>query len=188
MNGWSPNLLSRMRLRRLFRPIIHSSTRPSILSFPAVKSPIAISAPAAYQVRNAVCIETRAGTAVAAPGDSRTCQLTPTAALIATPARTCRLGVPQAFGAPSRGHGARKRMTLVIAGTLCPRAWRFVMKFLSKPIHVGAVVVSAVLSLCAGIAAAQVTDGPPQRLIVKWRGPVGLAAQSTDTARAVTDA
>lgn len=62
------------------------------------------------------------------------------------------------------------------------------MMFSLKPIGVGALAASALLSLCTGVTFAQTADGPPQRVIVKWRGPVSIATQSTATARAVSDA
>lgn len=56
-----------------------------------------------------------------------------------------------------------------------------------RPVLVGAVVASIAWSLCVSSAVAQ-TAGPAQRVIVKWRGAATLATQSSDAARAVSDA
>lgn len=61
------------------------------------------------------------------------------------------------------------------------------MKFSLKSLQSGALALSAVLSLCAGAAFAQTADGPPQRVIVKWRTG-NLSVQSAQSTRAVTDA
>ncbi len=60
------------------------------------------------------------------------------------------------------------------------------MKFSLRSLP-SAVALSVVLSLCAGAAFAQTTDGPPQRVIVKWRSG-DLAIQSNQALRAVNDA
>lgn len=61
------------------------------------------------------------------------------------------------------------------------------MKFSLRSAFACAAAASAVFALSVGTALAQSTEGPPQRVIVKWRG-AGLAAQSTTTSRVVTDA
>lgn len=61
------------------------------------------------------------------------------------------------------------------------------MKFSSRSFLAGAAIASAVMSFAAGTAMAQALDGPPQRVIVKWRG-TGLAVQSVQAERAVNDA
>lgn len=61
------------------------------------------------------------------------------------------------------------------------------MKFSLRSVFACAAAASAVFAFSAGTALAQSTEGPPQRVIVKWRG-AGLAAQSTTASRVVTDA
>jgi serine protease len=61
------------------------------------------------------------------------------------------------------------------------------MKFSLRSLRPGAVALSAVLSLFTGVALAQTSDGPPQRVIVKWRA-VGVATQSAQAIGAVSDA
>lgn len=84
-------------------------------------------------------------------------------------------------------------MTQVIAGERIagpyPSGTEVYMRFSLRPLRSGALAVSAVLSLLSGVAIAQTADGPPQRLIVKWRSDLGVvAAQSTQAAQAVSDA
>jgi serine protease len=47
---------------------------------------------------------------------------------------------------------------------------------------------AAVLSLPMLTARAQTTDGPPQRVIVKWRSTPGISTQATDVAQAMSTA
>ncbi|MBB6094729.1 serine protease [Povalibacter uvarum] len=61
------------------------------------------------------------------------------------------------------------------------------MKFSLRSAFACAAAASAVFAFSVGTALAQSTDGPPQRVIVKWRG-AGIAAQSTTASRVVTDA
>ncbi len=61
------------------------------------------------------------------------------------------------------------------------------MKFSLRSAFACAAAASAVFAFSVGAALAQSTEGPPQRVIVKWRG-AGIAAQSTTASRVVTDA
>ena len=61
------------------------------------------------------------------------------------------------------------------------------MKFSLRSVMAGAALASVCLSLGVGTASAQSAEGPPQRVIVKWRG-AELAVQSAQAERAVSDA
>jgi hypothetical protein len=50
---------------------------------------------------------------------------------------------------------------------------------------VRAAAFAAVLWIPMVAAQAQTTEGPPQRVIVKWRSTPGIAAQTTDVAQAM---
>jgi serine protease len=61
------------------------------------------------------------------------------------------------------------------------------MKCLSRPLHLLALFCAAAFSFAAGTAHAQSSDGPPQRVIVKWRASSGVALQ-TSASQALSDA
>ena len=89
------------------------------------------------------------------------------------------------------GSGARSAWahdSNVIARAAAPTAGRFAMKFKACPMQVVAGVCAAMLFLSTTAALAQTQEGPPQRVIVKWKNNISLSARSSPAAAAVDQA